>query len=175
MQPLTWGYCRERWRAGGTSHHRDKQPERRGRSPREDSESARHLRRRSKCTISWLQYSQQRWTQRRGSWHVRTNFPCPDNVSLFLDPHEDDADIHVPTFDGAGNARVHLVMSPDHPSQCVSSQSCLANGRSTPAFSSSSRGCLHSKDVFWWYVRLFCLLSDAFGKTSVVTKCLPVM
>jgi hypothetical protein len=32
------------------------------------------------------------------AWELlpETNFPCPDNFSVFADPHEDNANIHVP-------------------------------------------------------------------------------
>lgn len=79
LQPVTWGHCRKRWCESGASHHRDKQPECCGCSPREDSEPACHFCWRSKCAISWLQYQLEAHMK---AWELvhETNIPCPDQI-----------------------------------------------------------------------------------------------
>jgi hypothetical protein len=48
-----------------------------------------------------------------------TNFPCPDKISVFADPHEDDANIHVPAADRSGDARVHLEFPASLTTVCI--------------------------------------------------------
>ena len=113
------------------------------------------------------------------AWELlpETNFPCPDNFSVFADPHEDNANIHVPATDRAGDTCVHLVTSPTHHTVYlvrVVWQTVDLPQPSLPLHEDVS----HSKDLRWWYIRLcFCLLSviGLFAKTSVAMKCLPVI
>lgn len=139
LQPVTWGHCRKRWCESGASHHRDKQPECCGCSPREDSESACHFCWRSKCAISWLQYQLEAHMK---AWELvhETNIPCPDQV--FCACRYSWRQCQHPCS-GCWQGKRHPCTSSYQPqsSHCVSSQSCLANSRSTPAFSSSSWGC----------------------------------
>lgn len=103
----------------------------------------------------------------------QTNFPCPDKVSLIPDPHEDDANIHVPASDRTGDACVHLVTSPDHHSVYLVRVVWRTVDQPQPSLPLDGDVYI-PKIYFGGTLHCFCLLSNAVVKKSVAMKCLPV-